>query len=202
MTVQNLTKKEIKEKVNEGWIHAAVLFEIAGSPKAHIEKARDQFLENIDTDEQLITLSKDFEETIEVEGGIFSTAAECDYLILGMEKLTWLALNFMPASIEIKAPRELTFKEKDLTAWLNDLLAKLHEINAVHTNLKSHHDALVKNLNASIRNSVLLTLGDETLDAKAISKKVGLGEKQLNAFLEAMIKEDKLVKSGQKYTKK
>lgn len=201
MTVQKLTKKEIKGKIDKGWIHAVVLFEIAGSPKAHVEKARDQFLENIDTDEQLVTLTKDIEETIEIEDGIYSTAAECDYLIYGMEKLTWLALNFMPASIEIKAPSELTFAEKDLSGWLSDLLAKLHEVNAVHTNLKGQHDALVKNLNASIRNSVLLALGEESLDSKAIGKKVGLGDKQLNAFLEAMIKEEKLIKKGAKYTK-
>jgi hypothetical protein len=202
MTVKKLSSKDIKQKVSEGWIHTVVLFELIGMPKDHVKKTMDAFLVTIEQDDQVITLSKDVDEVVEIDGGLFSAAAEVDYLIFGLEKLIWLTFNYMPASIEIKAPAELTFRDKDMSEWLSDLLAKLHEINSIHTGLKSQHDALVKNLNAAIRNSVLLALGGEKLDAKAIAVKVGIGEAQVVAFLEAMIKEGKLVQEGKKYKKK
>lgn len=160
------------------------------------------FLENIDKEEHITALSTDFEEVMDVGEDMFSIAAEVEYLILGMENLTWLAFNFMPASIEIIAPEELTFAEKDLTNWLNDLLAKLHEVNVNHTNLKGTQDGLIKNLNATIRNSILLSMDHAPITLKEMSKKIGIGEENTQKFLDAMIKEDKIFFKDKKYSRK
>jgi len=194
-----LGKKEIKEKIAEGYIHVVVLFEVIGSPKAHVEQAMKLFLENITKDSQVIGISEDIEEIIEVDGGLFSIAAEAEYLILGIEKLTWIVFNYMPASIEIKAPSELTFRDKDMGNWLNDLLAKLHEVNTIHTSLKSENEGLIRNLNVCIRNSILLTLSAGPQTSSEIAKKVGIGEPQALPFLEGLIKERKIAQDGKKY---
>ncbi|MBD3209446.1 hypothetical protein GF367_03430 [Candidatus Woesearchaeota archaeon] len=202
--VQKLDKKTRKEKLDDGWIHVNVLFEIVGNPKGHVEKSLNLFLDNINQDQHIITIAEDVEETIEVEQskGLFSAAAEVEYLVYGLEKLTWFAFNFMPASIEVKAPGELTFKEKDFSNWMNDLLAKLHEVNTVHTSLKSEHQALVKNLNAAVRNNVLLATDGRALDAGGVAKKVGMSEKAVLPFLDALVKDRKIEKKGKKYKKK
>jgi hypothetical protein len=202
--VKKHTSKEIKAKIEEGWIHVTVLFELIGNPKEHIEKTMESFLATINEDKHIITIKEEMEETLELEQskGLFSTAAEVDYLILGIEKLTWFAFNFLPANIEIKAPEELTFKDKDLSDWMNDLLARLHEVNTVHTALKSEHTVLVKNLNNAIRNNVLLALETGASDAKSVSKKIGLGETASQQFLEALVKEEKAVLAGKKYKRK
>jgi len=202
MADKKFNKKDIKEKVDEGYIHVNILFEIVGQPKDHVSKAMKLFLENIDKEEHIIKVSEDFEEVIELGDGMFSMAAEMEYLILGIEKLTWFAFNFMPASIEIIAPEELTFAEKDLSNWMNDLLAKLHEVNMNHTNLKGSHKDLVKNLNATIRNSILLAIEQGPLTLKETSKKIGIGPENTQKFLDAMIKEEKLVLDGKKYKRK
>lgn len=203
MAEAKLTKKEIKKLVDdEGYVHINVLFEIIGSPKNHVKDAMHLFLKNIAGDTNIKLLSEDLEEIIELEGGMFSIAAEVEYLVLGIEKLTWLAFNFMPASIEIKAPAELTFNDKDLSAWLNDLLAKLHEVNTIHTGLKSQYDAMVKNVNALVRNVVLLAVGEGQLTSKEIASKAGMSDKAILPFLEALIKEGKIVHDGKKYSKK
>jgi len=157
------------------------------------------FIENIDKEEHIIKIKESFEEIIDVGDGMFSIAAEIEYLILGMEKLTWLAFNFMPASIEIMAPEELTFAEKDLSNWMNDLLAKLHEVNVNHTNLKVNNDSLVKNLNATIRNSILISIDHEAQSLKDLSKKIGISTENTQKFLDAMIKEGKIVLDGKVY---
>lgn len=201
MAIQKLSRKDIKEHIEDGYVHVNILYEMIGSPKEHIDKTLKLFLENIDSDKQIITISEDIEETVALEGGMFSAAAEVEYLIEGIEKLTWLAFNFMPANIEIKAPKELTFMAKDFSGWLNDLLAKLHEVNTAHTRIRSEHQALVKNLNAAIRNNILLAL-DEPMTSAQISKNIGMNSKQVLLFLEALIKEDKIKKKGTKYEKK
>lgn len=201
MSKAKLSVKERKEKIEEGWIHTNVIFEMIGSPKEHIEKALQLFLDNIASDDHVIVLSEDREETIETEGGMFSTAAELEYLIYGLDKLTWFAFNFMPASIEIKAPKELTFKDKDMSAWMNDLLAKLHEVNVVHTSLQAQYDGMVKNLNNAIRNNILLGL-TEAMTAKQLSAKIGMSEKSVLLFCEKLLKEGKLEHKNKKFSKK
>ncbi len=160
------------------------------------------FLASIDQEENVIALEKDFEEVMPVGDDMFSIAAEVEYLVLGMEKLTWLAFNFMPASIEIMAPEELTFTEKDVSNWLNDILAKLHEVNVNHTNLKGSNEGLVRNLNATIRNSILLSIEHGPISIKEISKKIGISEENTQKFLDAMIKEKKIVLDDKKYRRK
>lgn len=201
---KKLSGKEKKEKLNEGWMHINVLFELVGNPKEHLEKTLQAFLDNINQDEHIITIKEEVEETLELEEdkGLFSAAAEVEYFVFGLEKLTWFAFNFMPASIEVKAPSELTFKDKDFSGWMNDLLAKLHEVNAMHTSLKSEHQQLVKNLNIAVRNNVLLATEHEALAVKEVAKKIGMGDTVVQQFLDALVKEGKLEEKGKKYKKK
>lgn len=202
--VHKLSSKEKKAKIEEGWLHISVLFELVGNPKEHIEQTLQGFLDNINQDEHITTISEDIEETLELEEskGVFSAAAEVEYLVFGLDKLTWFAFNFMPANIEIKAPGELTFKDKDFSDWINDLLAKLHEVNTIHTALKSEHQQLIKNLNISVRNSILLACEHETVDVKHVAKKIGMGEQVVQQFLDALEKEGKVEKNGKKYKRK
>lgn len=198
---EDLSKKDIKRMIEEeGYIHANFLFEIVGNPKEHVETALKMFLENIDADQQVICLRKDVEEVIQLEGeDLFSVAAEVEYLVLGLEKFTWLAFNFMPASVEVIAPKEITFSDKDFGMWMNDLLAKLHEVNTMHTTVKSEHSALVKNLNAVIRNSIVLVLKGKEMTAEEIGPHLGMGEASVVKFLEAMEKEKKIVSKNGTY---
>ena len=162
------------------------------------------FLDNINQDQQITTIAEDLEEVIEIDesDGLFSAAAEVEYLVLGLEKLTWLAFNFMPASIEIKEPRELTFKEKDFTNWINDLLAKLHEVNTTHTGLKTEHGALIKNLNAAIRNNILMAMDLVGNEPEAIAGRVGMQADIVEKYMHAMAKEKQLLFKDGAFSKK
>ena len=197
-----LSRKEIKEKVDNGWLRTTVMFEIAGNPKQHVEDTLKMYLDNIAQDESIITLQEDLEDAVEVEDqGVYSVAAEVDYLVYGLDKLTWFAFNFMPASIEITQPGELTFADRDFNNWMNDLLAKLHEVNTTHTGLKTEHQALVKNLNAAIRNIIFLAVEGGGKTPSEISAKAGMSEDSLQKFLDKMVKEGKLSENDGRYSK-
>jgi len=195
-----MEQKEIKLKIADGYILARVTFELLGSPKAHIEKALKGYLENIKKDSRIIFVKEEHGEAKETEGKLWATFAEVELLIKDLETLTWLSINFMPASIEIIEPENLSFKNRNLQNWLNDLLSKLHEINTIVVAKKSQQQSMVRGMNTLIKNSILISL-DKPKSAKEIGEKIGIDQKQLTPFFEAMIKEKLLVEKDKLYSK-
>ena len=121
------------------------------------------------------------------------------YAIKGLEKLTWLCFNYSPATIEIIEPAEFKFKEKELTNWLNDLLAKLHEIGTLSKQVSSENRFIVQNMNRLIKNAILFSIDQGFSTPKDISTKSGIGIKELKPFFEALIKEGKINLSKDQY---
>lgn len=190
--------KEIKNLIEEGYVRATVIFEVVGKPKDHVESTIKAYLENIESNEEIRVIDKEYEPVDEMEDGMFSKVVEADMLIKGMEKLTWLCINFTPASIEITEPSSFTIRQKELGNWLNDLLAKLHEMGMVNKTIRNQKQGVLKNFNAMTRNAILLAL-KEPLDAKSISKRIGMDEKNTNEFLKALINEGRIKEEKNKY---
>lgn len=187
-----MDKAEIKQKVHEGFIRANVLFEVIGSPKEHVENALKNYLENIKLTANVIVLKEDLEPAEDLGNGLFSTFAEVDLMVKGLEKLTWLCFNYSPASIEIIDPPEFKFKEKELSNWLNDLLAKLHEIGALSKQVSAENKMIVQSMNRLIKNAILVAVDDGRHTPKEIEERTGIDYKQLKPFFEALIKEGKI----------
>lgn len=193
-----MKEKEIKEKIDEGYLRSRVLFEIIGRPKEHVEKTMQAYLTKISTQEDLFVLEQEVEAVDEIEEGMFSVVGEMEILVPSIDTLTWLAINFSPASIELLEPEKLTLKQKEISNWVNDFLAKLHEIGIIQKSMKSQHDGLVRNFNAMTRNAIILCL-NEPRDTEFIAKKIGMTTEHTKKFLDALIKENKVKKDKNKY---
>ena len=193
-----MKSKEIKNHIEEGYIRATVIFEVVGKPKEHVEQSIKAYLENIKSDENIKVIEEDYEPTDTLDDGLFSSVVETDMLLKGLEKLTWLCINFSPASIEITEPTSFTFGQKELGHWLNDLLAKLHEIGMANKTIRNQKQGIVKNFNAMTRNAILLAL-KEPLDLKNISKRIGMDEKHTQEFVNALLKENRVREEKNKY---
>ncbi|MBW2990280.1 hypothetical protein KY348_01095 [Candidatus Woesearchaeota archaeon] len=196
-----MKEKDIQKKVMQGALLAHVSFELIGSPKEHIEKTIKEFIDNIKKDSQISVLSEEIGKAEKTEGNLWGVYADTEMLVDNLEKFTWLCVNFMPASIEILAPKELKFKEKELTNWLNDLLAKLHEISHTVRQANIHKEAVTKGMNALIQNVVLFA-SEHYHTTKEIGQKVGIPAKELEPFFNALVKNKKLEKKGEKYFRK
>ncbi len=193
-----MKEKEIKEKINQGFLRIRVLFEIIGKPKEHIEKTMKAYLENIATDDRLHILESEVEPAEELEEEMFGVVGEMELLVEGIDIISWLAINFSPASIELIEPEKLLLEQKEITHWVNDYLAKLHEVGVIQKSMKSQEEGLIRNFNAMTRNAIILCL-NEPRDTDFISKKIGMGVEHAEKFLEALIKEGKVVKEKNKY---
>lgn len=190
-----MKEKEIKEYVDKGYIRISVMFEIVGKPQKHVEETIKAYITNIKTTEEILIIKEEFEPAEDVGDELFSAIAEIDMLVENVEKLTWLAINFTPASIEVIEPAQLIVEQKEITHWMNDLLSKLHEIGMVQKAAGSQIETLIRNFNSMTRNAILLVL-NEGAEIKTISHKIGMSEEHTKKFLDALIKEKKIKKEG------
>jgi glycosylphosphatidylinositol transamidase (GPIT) subunit GPI8 len=194
-------KKEIEQYIMKGYIQAKIIFEIVGSPKKHVDDTIKAYLQSIKQDKEVIFLKEDIAATMDAGEGMYSTYAEVEVLIKGIQRFTWICFNFMPANIEIIRPKELVIKDKKFTDWVNDLLAKLHEVNTSQVAMQNQFSNMLNNINAIVRNIILLALEKNSLTAVDIAKKVGTKTKDIEPVLKAMIEEKKIKKKGKKYSK-
>lgn len=194
-----MDKKEIREKLEKGWISINIIFELIGNPKEHIEKAMTLLLEQIEKDKDVLWLDKDVGEAEETTDGLFGTFCEANLLVKDLSKLSYLAINYSPASIEIIEPASMTFKDKDLNHFFGDLLSQMHVLNTKTIELSSINRAYEKNINALLRNFMLVALADKELTGDELGKKIGVPGKDLKLVFDAMEKEGKIEKMGDKY---
>jgi len=199
-----MKNNEIKKLIEEGYLKIRVIFEIVGRPKEHVEQTLKAYIENIKTKEKEIhVLSEDYEPAEALEGenqeGLFGVMTEVEMLVPNIQKLTWLAINFSPASVEILEPSEITLDQRSAGEWVTDMLARLHEIGMFQKSLTSQNEGLVRNFNAMTRNAIILCLQDGEKDINFISKKIGMTTEHTEKFLEALIKENKIKSEKNNY---
>lgn len=193
-----MKEKEIKEYVEKGYIHISVIFEVAGKPQKHVEETIKAYVANIKTDEDIKVIQEEYEPAESIGDDLFTSIAEVDMLVKNMEKVTWLAINFSPASIEIIEPSTIVIEQKEMTNWLNDLLSKLHEIGMVQKAARSQTETLIRNFNSMTRNAILLVLR-EGADMNTISQKIGMNDEHTQKFIDALLKEKKIKKEGNSF---
>lgn len=176
-----------------------ITFEIVGRPKEHVEKSIAEYLDNIKKDARIEIIKEDIAEAIELDDGMFSTFCEAEMAVQDLNLLTWLCVNFSPASIEILEPNNINFSASKLTIWYNDLLAKLHEIG---TNLRAtiqKNKLLSLSMNTVISNFIITVLETGPKKEETIAKLMGINEKQLKPYFQFLIKNDKIVIEDDKY---
>jgi len=196
---QKLRQSEIRERLQGGWLKAFITFELAGKPREHIEETLRAYIVTIKTDERIVSLNEEYADAIEHDDGMFSAFVEMEALVRDAETLTWIAINFMPASIELLEPAEMHLGGATVTNWYNDLLSKLHEVSNVLREERNVNAHLTEALNALIKNAVLLAVRDGPKSGKEIAATTGVQEEQLEPFLKHLVEKGRLAEKGKKY---
>jgi hypothetical protein len=194
-----MKESQIREHIKKGWIRAIVTFEVVGRPKEHVEKALTDYLDNIKKDHRIIFLREEREAAMEHDDGMFSAFCEAEMLAENLEVFTWLCINFGPASIEILEPDKLLIEGREVTNWLNDLLAKLHEVGTATRETKSANDHITGAMNQLIMNMILLSLRTGAKSRAALEHDTGVFESQLEPFLTHLTEKHKVVEQDGKY---
>jgi archaeosine-15-forming tRNA-guanine transglycosylase len=126
-------------------IRARMIIELLGFPpdalKATLKKAIEQMKERV-------VIKKEFyAEPKKVGEKIFSSFVEFECEIKDFETLMGIVFDFGPSTIEILSPDEIKMKSKEIEHVLNDLVARIHEMDKQIKILTANNIILQKNIN-------------------------------------------------------
>lgn len=180
-------------------IRCRAILEVLGKPKEHVEKTIKVLVEKVKEDPGNVVLSEKYAEIKPQGKTMFTTFVELEMVFKGITGLTGFCFDFMPSSMEIEKPEQLTLKNRDISNILNDLQAKLHNVDMVAKTLKAEGDFLKRNLNTMISNilTILIKLNKNT--AEELSKFTGISEEELKRHLDKLVKDGKIKKEEDSY---
>jgi hypothetical protein len=123
------------------------IIEILGNPKEHIQNIMEKIIERIEkTEEGIEIIKKDILEPNQVKDNLFSMFVELELNIENNLRLNHFCFDYLPSSIEILDAETMTLETREITAGLNDLLARLHEYNVALSNLKALNKEMTQRL--------------------------------------------------------
>ena len=126
-----------------GKVEARFIIEIAGHPKEHVEEVMKKVVERIKGDKEVIAYQ--IFEAKEVKN-LWSTFTEMDVGFEDIPEVFGFCYDQLPSSVEILKPKEISLDYGKLSDMVNDLLAKLHELDSTTKNLKATNILLQKKL--------------------------------------------------------
>jgi len=187
-----------EEKGSQVHIRCRTIIEVLGKPKEHVEASIKEYIGHIRKDSELVILHEDYSE-IKEQGKLWSQFVELELIIKGVIKLISFCFEYMPSSIDVLKPENLSMTSRETSNFLNDLQARLHNVDMVVKQLKAENDFLKANMNAVIHNAVMICLKVSKLSLKQLSQITGVNEKELEAFVEKLLKEKKIKKENDLY---
>jgi hypothetical protein len=180
-------------------IRCRAILEVLGKPKEHVEKTMGLLVNRIKERPETTVVNEKFAD-IKPEGNtMFSTFVELELVLRGFTSLTSFCFDFMPSSIEIEKPENLTVKNRDISNIFNDLQSKLHDVDMVAKTLRVERDFLKRNLHTMIGNLITILIKINKNTPEALSKFTGINEAELKEHLDKLIKDGKIKKEGEVY---
>ena len=189
---------EIEKQGAHAHIRCRAIIEVMGKPKEHVESAIKEYIEHIKKDAELVVLNEDYSE-IKEQGKLFSKFVELELVIKGTEKLISFCFEYMPSSLEVLKPESLSLANSELSSFLNDLQARLHNVDMIIKQLKAENDFLKLNMNAIMHNAIMICLRVSRLTLEQLSQVTGVDKKELEIFVEKLLKENKIKKENELY---
>lgn len=186
-----------KNKHAQTFIVKAVI-EIAGKPKDYVEDAMRIVVKNLKEEEGITVLKSKTHEAKE-HSGIFNTFSEVELSIEDYDSLLLLCFEYTPSSIEFIEPADMKIDSVTLTEMFNDLLARLHQTDAKLKDVNAANIILEKNSHNLLKRSLSLILKEGDKQMEELSKSVGILPEQLKPFLDQYVRENIIIKKGDKY---
>ena len=190
---------EAEKQGEHAHIRCRTIIEVLGKPKEYVEDAIKEYIEHIKQDSELVILNEDYSE-IKEQGKLWGKFAELDLVVKGTKKLIGFCFEYMPSSIEVVKPEHLVMTNPELSNFLNDLQARLHNVDMIVKQLKAENDFLKHNMNAILHNAILICLKVSRLSLEQLSQITGVDKKELEIFVEKLLKENKIKKENELYS--
>lgn len=170
-----------------------------GKPKEHIESTLKKYIEQLKKEGKLNILNEECFPA-EEKGSVFSCFSELEIKFVDVSKLVEFCFDAMPSSIDIIEPAELQFDTKALTDLLNDLQARLHQVDMAMKSLQAEKTILDFNAIQVFDNFVRFILKEGEKNIEELSKLTGVKSEQLKVFLDMLVKKKNISQKENVYS--
>ena len=169
------------------------VIEVLGKPQEHVEESMKQYLQQLQEDKRFKVQHKQLAEIKkQEEQDLWTIFAELEVQTDQLQNLTIFCLDYMPSLIEIIEPAQMTLTDIQLSEFLNDLQAKLHQIDLLAKHVKIENDHLKRNLGGLLNNYIQILLKQANLGSEQLSKLTGVPQDQLEDYLDQMMDAGKI----------
>jgi len=175
--------------------------DIKNRPKYFVLKSK------ISKPEKVGDKEKDKSDKTEAKIDVYKIFIDVEAAVKDKGNLFDFCFDYMPFMIEVIEPMNVVFPVSDLNDYLANIQVTLHKIDEelkkaklINEDFASKYQNVTKSLVRLLRNNILLSLKEKSKTVEDISKNVGVPEEQLNPFLEGMVNDKEIKKSGDKYS--
>lgn len=179
------------------------VLEVVGRPKEHVENSLNEYIAKLKADEKYHLVSTEIAEIEKQEKqDLWMVFAELEIKTASLGDIIGFCFDYMPSLIEILDPAKVTFPNSIMSSLLNDLQARLHQVDMVAKQLRLENEHLFQNTQDLLKNYILVLLGSQNLTSAQLSRLTGVKINQLEDFLDQLIDEQKIdLKEGIYYLK-
>ena len=169
------------------------IIEVAGSPAEHVQNTIKTYVQNLRENKQYQVVREEFGDVKKHEGEeLWAAFAELEIRTDKTENIVSFCFEYMPSLIEVLEPQSLSFSDVDVSLFLNDLQARLHQLGIYSKNVKLENDHLKKNFGGLLKNYITVLLGKGNLNSEQLSGLTGIKKDMLEDFLDQLIDEGKI----------
>ncbi len=120
-------------------VKVVMIVEIMGQPAGHVREKIEEHMGFLDQRKEIEVISKEFSEPADVpthkEGdkptGLFTCFSEVEFECDTLKEVADVVFDFMPSSVEVIEPAQVTFEAHDATDLLNNLTGRIHRYDDI-----------------------------------------------------------------------
>ena len=169
------------------------VIEVLGKPQEHVDKAIHQYVDALKASKEYTVIHEEFADIKkQEEQELWSVFAELEVKTEKLENLTSFCFEYMPSLIEVLEPQEFNLTDVHFSQFLNDLQAKLHNVDMVAKQVKLENDQLKRNMKGLLQNYIQVLLGNRRLTSTQLSQMTGVDKERIEDFLDMLIDDGKV----------
>lgn len=189
-------KPDDSERLEKGNIKVSMIIELLGKPKDLMEKTFDKILDKLKSECDVV---KEERAEFKPQEKLWSTFVELELWVKDFKSLTAIMFEYMPSSIEILEPQNFLLKSFDLSSYLNDMQARLHQTDMGLKNARAEVEVLKKTGGGMLFNLMLFSLREGPKTLTALAKSIGTSGNDIKGYVNLLERQGKLIKEGNKY---
>jgi len=173
------------------------IIEMLGAPKEHIDETLRSYISKLR--EEGLNIKKEHYANPEKAGSLFTVFAELEVQFSSPKELLDFCFDSLPSSVEIIDPSQIELPAQSFTDLLNDLQARLHEIDSLLKNATAEKQLLDKNALNVLRNFIKHLVKSGPRSSEELSIPVGMSVADITPILDRMVTQNLLKKENGLY---